>query len=69
MEEKELQQPMKCGEASLQELFQKGPISNIIPQCPRSRTRTMMKQKGKVHVEEQVLKLVKKKLMPKAIES
>jgi hypothetical protein len=29
----------------------------------------MMKQKGKVPIEEQVLKLVKKKLMPKAKES
>jgi hypothetical protein len=46
VEEKELKQPMNSGEAFLQELFEEGPISNIIPQCPRSRTKTMMKQKG-----------------------
>jgi hypothetical protein len=69
VEEKELQQPMRSGEAFLQELFKKGPISNIIFQRPRLRTRTIMKQKGKVHVEDQVKKHVKKKLISKAKES
>jgi hypothetical protein len=57
------------GEAFLQELFEKGPNSNIIPKRPKLGTRTMMKQKGKVHVEEQVNKPIKKKLMSKAKES
>jgi hypothetical protein len=41
-------------------------VSSIIPQCPRSETRTMMKHKGKVLVEEHVEKLIKKKPMFKA---
>jgi hypothetical protein len=69
LEEKKLQQLMSSGNAFLQELFEKRPISNIIPQRPRSRTRTMMKQKGKAPVEEEVEKLVKKKPMSKAKES
>jgi hypothetical protein len=43
VEEKELQQPLNNGEVFLQKLFEKGPISSIIPQRPRSGTRTMMK--------------------------
>jgi len=43
MEEKELQQPMSSGELFFQKLFEEGPISNIILQCPRLGTRTMMK--------------------------
>ncbi len=69
MEEKKLQQLVKSGEVFFQDLFEKGPSSNIILQCPRSRTRIMMKQKGKVPVEEQVEKHVKKKLVSKAKES
>ncbi len=53
MEEKKLQQPMNNGEAFL---FEEGPISSIIPQHPISGTRTMMKQKGKVPIKEQVEK-------------
>jgi hypothetical protein len=45
---------MNNGKVFLQELFEEGPISNIIPQHPRSGIRTMMKQKGKAFVEEQV---------------
>jgi hypothetical protein len=65
VEEKELHQPMSSGEAFLQKLFENGPISNIILQRPRSRTRIMMKQKGKTHVE----KHVKKKPMSRVKES
>jgi len=43
VEKKELKQPISSGKVFLQEVFKKGPISNIILQCPRSRTRTMMK--------------------------
>ncbi len=55
MEEEELQQlvveePMSNEEEFLQELFEERPVCSIIPQRPRSRTKTMMKQKGKVHV-------------------
>jgi hypothetical protein len=58
---------MNNGKVFLQELFEEGPISNIIPQHPRSGIRTMMKQKGKAFVEEQVF--VKRKLMSKGKES
>jgi hypothetical protein len=50
VEEEELQQPMSNGEEFLQELFEERLVCSIIPQHPRSRTKTMMKQKGKVHV-------------------
>jgi hypothetical protein len=46
VEEKELKQPVSNGEAFIQELFEEGPISNIILECPKSGTKTMMKQKG-----------------------
>jgi hypothetical protein len=69
VEEKELQQLVSSGEEFLQELFEKRPISNIIPQCPKSRTKTMVKQKGKAHVKEQVEKPTKKKPMFKVKES
>jgi hypothetical protein len=52
MEEKKLQQPMSNGEVFIQELFEEGLISSIIRWRPRSRTRTMMKWKGKVHVQK-----------------
>lgn len=42
VEEKELQQPMNNGEVFFQICFE-GPISSIILQRPRSRTRTMLK--------------------------
>jgi hypothetical protein len=42
VEEKKLQH-VNIGEAFLQDFFEEGPISNIIPQCPRLGTRTMMK--------------------------
>jgi hypothetical protein len=60
---------VSSGEIFLQKLFEEGPISNIILQCPRSRTRTMMKQKGKAPIEEQVEKYVKKKLVSKVKEN
>jgi hypothetical protein len=43
MEEKKLWQLMNSGKVFLQEFFEKGPISSIIPRRPRSGTRTMMK--------------------------
>ncbi len=43
VEEKKLQQPMNSGKVFLQELFEEGPISNIIPRRTRLETRTMMK--------------------------
>jgi hypothetical protein len=49
---KELHQPLNSGEEFLQELFEDGPISNIIPQHSRLRTRIMMKQKGKEPIKE-----------------
>jgi hypothetical protein len=60
MEEKELQQPVSSGNAFLHELFKEGLDSSIIPQRPRSRTRTIMKQKGKVPVKEHVEKPMSK---------
>jgi hypothetical protein len=45
---------VRSGEVFLQELFEEGPISNIIPQRSRSRTRIVMKQKGKAPIKEQV---------------
>jgi hypothetical protein len=69
VEGKELHQPMSSGEAFLQELFEDDTISNIIPQRPRSGTRTMMKQRGKTHLQEHVEKPIKKKPMSKAKES
>ncbi len=59
---------MDSGEEFLQELFEEHAY-NIILKCSRSRTKTMMKQKGKAHVKAQVEKLVKKKTMPNAKES
>ncbi len=66
MEEKELQQPVNNGQVFFWEFFEEGPISNIILQCPRLGTRTMMKWNGNVHVEKRVDKLVKKEPMSKA---
>jgi hypothetical protein len=43
---------MSNGKAFFEELFEEGPISNIIPQRPRSGTRIMMKQKGKTPIEK-----------------
>ncbi len=60
---------MSSGEEFLQELFEERPVSNIILQCPKSETKTMMKRKGKAPIEEQVEKLVKKKLVSEAKES
>jgi hypothetical protein len=54
------------GKIFFQKLFEDGPISSIIPQHPRSRTRIMMKQKGKTPIEKQVEKHVKKKPVSKA---
>jgi hypothetical protein len=54
---------MNSGKVFIQELFEEGPISNIIPQRSRLETRTIMKQKGKAPVKEQVEKLVKNKPM------
>ncbi len=65
MEEEELQQPMSKhnGEEFFQELFEEEFAYSVILQGPRSKTKAMMKWKGKVLVEEQVEKLVKKKTM------
>jgi hypothetical protein len=43
---------MSNGEEFFQKLFEKRPISDITLQCPRLETRTVMKRKGKAHVEE-----------------
>ncbi len=69
MEEKKLQQLVSSGEVFFQELFEERPISSIIPQRLKSRTRTMMKQKGKTLVKKQVEKPIKKKPVSKAKES
>jgi hypothetical protein len=50
VEEEELQQLVSSGEEFFQELFEERPACNIIPQRLKSITKTMMKQKGKVHV-------------------
>jgi hypothetical protein len=60
---------MNSGKIFFQELFEEGPIFNIIPQRSRLGTRTIMKPKGKALVEEQVEKLVKNKPMSKVKES
>jgi hypothetical protein len=39
-------------EIFFQELFKEGPISSIILQCPKSITKIMIKQKGKMLVKE-----------------
>jgi hypothetical protein len=57
------------GEEFLQELFEEEPICSVIHQHPRLRTKAMMKQKNKVLVEEQVDKLIKKKITCKVKES
>jgi hypothetical protein len=45
MEEVKLQQLANkdSGEEFIQKVFEEEPICNVIPQCPRSRTKTMMK--------------------------
>jgi hypothetical protein len=68
VEDKRLQL-VNNGNVFFQKLFEKGLIFSIIPQCPRSRTRTMMKWKGKVHLKKHVEKLVKKNSVSKAKES
>jgi hypothetical protein len=57
------------GKEFLQELFEKKHVCNIIPQCPRSRTKAMMKRKGKAPIEKQVEKFIKKKTMSKMNET
>jgi len=49
MEEKELQQHVSKDneEEFLQKLFEEEPICSVILQCPRSKTKVMMKQKAK----------------------
>jgi len=71
MEEEELQQLMSKdnGKEFIQELFEEEHAYNIMLQSLRSRTKPMMKQKGKALVEEHVEKLVKKKPMSKSKES
>ncbi len=48
MEKEELQQPMNKDNVKefFQELFGEEPICSVIPQCPRLRTKDMMKMKG-----------------------
>ncbi len=60
---------MSNGEKILQEFFEERHVANIIPQHPRLGTRTMMKREGKVFVEDNVEKLVKKKPMSKVKEN
>ncbi len=43
---------MSNGEEFFQELFEEKLVFNIIPQRPKLEIRTMMKQKGKTHVEK-----------------
>jgi hypothetical protein len=69
VEDKGLQKLVNNGKIFFQKLFEKGLIFSIIPQCPRSRTRTMMKWKGKVPLKEHVEKLVKNNLVSKVKES
>jgi hypothetical protein len=57
------------GKVFFQELFGEELGCSVIPQRPRSRTKAMMKQKGKGPIEEHVEKLVKKKTMSKVKES
>jgi hypothetical protein len=52
VEEKKLHQLVSSGKIFLQELLEERPISNIILQCPRLGTTTMMKRKGKAPVEK-----------------
>ncbi len=52
VEEKKLQQHVTSGEEFLQEFFEERHVSNIILQHPRSKTKTMVKQKGKAPIEE-----------------
>jgi hypothetical protein len=70
MEEEELQQHVSkdSGEEFLQQLFEEH-VYIVVPRRPRSRTKAMMKQKGKAPTEEQVEKLVKKKIVSKVKES
>ncbi len=69
VEDKGLQKLVNNGKIFFQKLFEKGLIFSIIPQCPRSRTRTMMKWKGKVPLKEHVEKFVKNNLVSKVKES
>ncbi len=71
MEKEELQQLVSkdSGEEFFQELFEEEPICSIILQRPRSKTRTMMKQKGKAPTKEEVEKPIKDKTMSKVKES
>ncbi len=70
MEKEKLQQLVSkdSGEEFLQQLFEEH-VCSVIPHHPRSRTKAMMKWKGKVHAKEQLEKLVKKKIVSKAKES
>ncbi len=60
---------MSSGKEFFQELFEKRPISSIIPQRPRLETIIMMKRKGKTLVQEKVEKPIKNKPMSKVKES
>jgi hypothetical protein len=57
------------GEEFLQELFEEELVCSNILQHPRSRRKTMMKRKGKAHVEKHVEKHVKKKTTSKVKET
>ncbi len=65
-EEVELQQPLSkdSGEEFLQEL-----VCSVILECQQLRTKTMMKRKRKMPIEEKVEKPIKKKIMSKAKET
>jgi hypothetical protein len=60
---------VSSGKEFFQELFEKRPISSIIPQRPRLETIIMMKRKGKTLVQEKVEKPIKNKPMSKVKES
>jgi phage-related minor tail protein len=54
---------MSNGEEFFKYLFEEKIVYNIILQHQRSKTKTMMKQKGKAFAKELVEKLVKNKTM------
>ncbi len=57
------------GKQFFQELFEKKHVYSVILERPRSKTKAMMKQKGKAPAKEQVKKHVKKKTTFKVKES
>jgi hypothetical protein len=60
---------MSNGEEFIQQLFEKKIVSSIIIWHPGSKTKTMMKRKGKARVKGHVEKPIKKKPKSKVKES